>query len=45
MSAKQTWTCEHCKKTFNDPNGSFEYFHSCRESKRYFKQLWMEQQG
>ena len=38
MNSKQTWTCEHCKKTFNDPNGSASYFHSCRESKRYFRQ-------
>ena len=33
MAINQTWSCEYCNKTVNDPNGSAEYFHSCRQGR------------
>ena len=36
MNQKQTWTCEHCKKTFKDPDGLVRYFHGCPQRKAYW---------
>ena len=33
---KQVWTCEHCKKTYKDPDNTVRYFHTCRQSNWYW---------